>query len=299
MEVSVIIVSYNTKALLRQCLSSVFEKTQDVEFEVIVVDNASNDGSPQMVREEFPNVTLIESPENLGFGRANNLGAQYAGGEYLFLLNSDTVLMNNAAKILADFLNSNPKAGVCGGNLFDENKNPACSFVTLAELSVAGELLNLLCLQPKSASFNKKTHPISVGCIIGADFMVRSNVFKKTGGFDPDFFMYYEEMELTYRIKKAGYKSFNVPQAQIIHLGGKSLDSEQKFKLVQMSKNVYYRKTQSRFGFLACNGIFFLTILSRIMLFTVMRNEENVVLWKRMLVEFERPGLSSKRTDNE
>jgi GT2 family glycosyltransferase len=96
MDVSITIVNYNTKDLLKQCIESVFEKTQDVEFEIIVVDNASSDGSQQMVKELFPKVTLIESPENLGFGRANNLGNKVAKGKYLFILNSDTILIENS-----------------------------------------------------------------------------------------------------------------------------------------------------------------------------------------------------------
>jgi GT2 family glycosyltransferase len=289
MKVSIIIVNYNTKALLKQCLQSVFEKTQDIEFEVIVVDNASHDGSPQMVREEFPNVMLIESPENLGFGRANNLGAQYAKGEYLFLLNSDTILLNNAVKILAEFLDNNPKAGICGGNLFDENKKPTLSFALLPEFSIIGEFLHFLLVLRNNKIimyFNTKTHPIPVKCIVGADFMVRNNVFKEVGGFDKDFVMYYEEIELTYRIKKLGYTSFNIPQAQIIHIGGKSSNSEQKIKWGLQSRNVCYKKTCNSFEIFICNGIFLLTILSRLLLFFIVRNSQKITIWKITLKEY-------------
>jgi GT2 family glycosyltransferase len=127
MDVSIIIVSYNTKALLKQCLVSVFEKTHDIRFEVIVVDNASHDGSPQMVREEFPGVRLVES-ENKGFGHANNVGTKHAKGKYLFLLSPDTIVLNNAVKILFDFIDRHPNVGICGGNLFDADKKPALSY---------------------------------------------------------------------------------------------------------------------------------------------------------------------------
>jgi GT2 family glycosyltransferase len=289
MDISIIIVSYNTKALLKQCLYSVFEQTQDVCFEVIVVDNASHDGSPQMVREEFSNVMLIESPENLGFGRANNLGAQYAKGKYLFLLNSDTILLNNAVKILADFLDNYPKAGICGGNLFDENKKPTLSFTLAPHLSVVGELLYLFIGVWKDriiGYFNTKTHPIPVKCVMGADFMVRSNVFREVDGFDKDFILYHEELELTNRIKKIGYKSFNVPQAQIIHLGSKSLNPEQKIKWLLHGRSIYYKKTHNRFGILICNSIYLLTVLSRILVFAIIRNKPKVRIWKITLKEY-------------
>ena len=121
MDVSIIIVNYNTQELTLQCLRSVYEKTAGISFEVIVVDNASSDDSVKQVRIEFPQVILIESPENLGFGRANNLGFENSTGDYIFLLNSDTLLINNAIEILWRFLNQNFDIAIVGGQLFEED----------------------------------------------------------------------------------------------------------------------------------------------------------------------------------
>jgi len=104
MDVSIILVSYNTKNLTRECLKSVYEKTEGIEYDIWVVDNASSDGSPQMIKEEFLGVKLIESPENLGFGRANNIAIKQSDAKYCFLLNTDTILINNAVKILFDYM---------------------------------------------------------------------------------------------------------------------------------------------------------------------------------------------------
>jgi GT2 family glycosyltransferase len=276
MDVSIIIVNYNTKALIKQCLLSVFEKTQDVEFEVIVVDNASLDGSQTMLRSEFPKVILIESPENLGFGRANNLGAKQAKGKYLFLLNSDTFLLNNAIKIFANFLDNNSKCGICGGNLFDANKKPVLSYRILPSIWL--ELRILLHLPDEQ--FNKSKEPKQVGYITGADLMIRNDLFNKLNGFDADFFMYYEETELTFRAKKAGYSAYNVPQAEIIHLEGASIASQKKAgELTRYSKKLYLNKTHSKFYGTIVNCIWWLTIKSRFLLFSFFSQKEKVGYW--------------------
>jgi GT2 family glycosyltransferase len=266
MNISIIIVSYNTKALLKQCLISVFEKTQGVNFEVIVVDNASQDGSQQMVQKGFPNVTLIESPANIGFGRANNLGAKYAQGKYLFFLNPDTILLNNAVKILAEFLDNNPKVGICGGNLFDENRNPTLSYKMFLP-SILWELnelsLDLLAklLYGENRFFNHTCQVKEVGgYITGADIMISRSLFDQLSGFDPDFFVYFEETELSFRVKKAGYKIYSVPQAEIIHLEGQTFSENwnRKARLFSESRKIYYKKNHTRFISLICDIIYFL-----------------------------------------
>ena len=222
MDVSIIIVNTNTKAVLKQALKSIFEKTKDITFEVIVVDNSSHDGSPQMVQEEFPSVTLVES-ENKGFGYANNVGAKYAKGKYLFLLNPDTIVLNNAVKILFDFIDSHPKVGICGGNLFDAAKKPAPSYQMFLP-SVVGELDNFLriarIIYGKNRYFNHTKKPLKVkGYITGADLMISADLFLQLNGFDTDFFVYYEETELTFRVKKLGYEVYSHKQRLSIWKG--------------------------------------------------------------------------------
>jgi GT2 family glycosyltransferase len=287
MNVSIIIVSYNTKALLKQCLLSVFEKTRDIAFEVIVVDNSSHDGSPQMVREEFPNVMLVES-ENKGFGHANNVGAKYAKGKYLFLLNPDTIVLNNAVKILFDFIDNHPKVGICGGNLFGaDDKKPATSYhmflpSILLELDIFFARILKKLLYGKNASFNHTPRPKKVGYIIGADLMIRTDLFLCLNGFDTDFFVYYEETELTFRVKKAGHEVFSVPQAEIIHLEGQTFSGnlEKRTRLSLESRNKYYRKTHTRFIIWICNGIYVLTGLLRYCLSVIMNKPSAAKYWK-------------------
>ena len=130
--VSIIIVNYNTAELLNDCIDSVQSKTVNVDYEIIVVDNNSEKGSLDHLIEKYPTVNFIFSEENLGFGRANNLGATKARGKYLFLLNPDTLLVNNAIAILYDFMEVNPESGVCGGNLYKADNSPAISYHTMS-----------------------------------------------------------------------------------------------------------------------------------------------------------------------
>jgi GT2 family glycosyltransferase len=277
MQVSIIMVNYNTLELLRQCLLSIFEKTKDIDFEIIVVDNDSHDGSQQMLKNEFPNVILIESPNNLGFGKANNLGAKHAKGKYLFFLNTDTALINNAVKILADFLDYNPKAGICGGNLYSENRQPTLSY-TMFLPSIIWELHLILNIEKllygKNLMFNYTNRPIKVGGIVGADMMMRSDIFNQLKGFDTDFFMYCEESELTFRCKKLGYESYNQPQAQIIHLEGKSFSNDvYRSKLYFEGRKLYYQKTHGSFYFRIANLALFAALRFRMFVHSFVKRE--------------------------
>jgi GT2 family glycosyltransferase len=251
LNVSIIIVNYKTPELLENCLSSLFTHTKGLSFEVIIVDNASNDGSAAMVRSRFPSVTLIESPTNIGFGQANNLGAAHASGDYLFLLNSDTVLFENALLPLLDFMRGNPHCGVCGGNLLDLALNPVHSYGPVLP-SATSDLYRFL---PDSMRYrfgrdwcyNYSGKPKRVGYITGADMMIRRDLFERVGGFDSSFFMYYEETELTARVRKLGFTVCSVPACRIIHIKGASLEFlSGARRTVYESKYRYLMKTAGR-----------------------------------------------------
>lgn len=230
MDVSIIIVSYNTIDLIGNCVDSVFEKTEGVDYEIIVVDNQSPDDTVNVLKEKYgsePNFRLIELQENIGFGRANNEAFKIAQGRNVLLLNPDTVLINNAIKILSDYLDANPKVGICGGNLFDEEMKPAYSYGSYlpgmyAEFNMLlkGKLDRLF--YRENTTFNQTDKNTPVAYISGADLMTRKVILDEMGGFNPSFFMYYEETELTYRIKKAGYRVMNVPKSEIQHLERRS-----------------------------------------------------------------------------
>ena len=265
MDVSIIIVNYHSAGMVIDCINSIHAQTRGITYEVIVVDNASNDGSVERLRDAFGDqITLIASPENLGFGKANNLGARQASGKYLFLLNPDTVLINDAIGILHGYMEANPNVGVAGGNLYSPEMTPTPSFCrvfddiplekeraswrrligdrVLAKLRIGTD-------KPMS-EFNHSDHPEKVAYIFGADMMMSRALFEAVGGFDPDFFMYGEEEELTWRISSRGYDVIAVPQAKIIHLEGATLNAthtfnSRQFKMRMTGALTYYFK---RFG---------------------------------------------------
>lgn len=286
-DVSIIIVNYNTNDLVIQCINSVLLHTKHVEFEIIVVDNNSPDRKIENLNEIFPEVKLILNDSNSGFGAANNIGARFALGKYIFLLNSDTLLVDNSIKTLYDFIAQNSDyVGACGGNLCDENLKPATSFTRF----MPSLLLDLDSLFFNSiskvfydgdifSSTAKLPFKIS-GNISGADLMLSKGLFDELGGFDESFFMYYEETDLLFRLREKGYQTYIVPESKIIHLEGAS----EAFKPVKwdwsyQSKKKYYIKNKSNFEFMLSYVIFKITIIQRLFIFKLIRDEEKYNYW--------------------
>lgn len=265
MDISIIIVNYHSAGMVIDCVNSIHSQTQGISYEIIVVDNASNDGSVERLGETFGDrIKLIASTENLGFGKANNLGAAQASGKYLFLLNPDTVLINDAIGILHGYMEENPRVGVAGGNLYSPEMGPTPSFCRVFDdlaqekkRASWGKLLGERVLaklhlgeNKPLAEFNHTEYPEKVAYIFGADMMLHRALFEEVDGFDPDFFMYGEEEELTWRITKLGYEVMSVPQAKIIHLEGATLNAShtfnpRQFKMRMTGTLTYYFK---RFG---------------------------------------------------
>lgn len=248
-ELSIIIVNYNTKQLTYNCIKSLKEKTENLRYEIIVVDNASHDDSVAFLKQHFPDLTVLESPGNIGFGRANNLGAEAAHADILFLLNSDTIIIDNSIKVLYDYLQAHPETGACGGLLL--NEDGSIGYSSSPQLTLAGYFRGYLpaCLQ-KTPVEKRITKATDVGYVIGADMMVRKAVFEEAGRFDPDFFLYCEESELSYRIKKRNYRIQLIPTARIIHLSGMSGTAKKElseFILVEQwySRFLYFHKVYS------------------------------------------------------
>jgi len=290
MDVSIIIVNYNTITLLCNAIDSVFEKTESVDYEIIVVDNDSTDNSENIIPQKYGNkVFYLKLPHNIGFGRANNEGIKIAKGRNIFLLNPDIILINNAVKILSDYLDENKDIGVCGGNLYNEHQNPTISFVRILP-SIKEELDQFFFYLPsriiygKNRDFNHTGKSMIVKAVIGADMMIRKEVLEEVGCFDFDFFMYHEELELCHRIGKANYKIKNVPNAKIIHLEGKSLscNTERRRKMLN-ARTLFYKKTHSNLYRFIADSIFYLTAVSRIIIFSVLRNKEKSFYWKFIL----------------
>jgi GT2 family glycosyltransferase len=224
--VSIVIVSFNAREHLERCL----EEVGGGAHEVVVVDNASSDGSPALVRERFPSVKLIELPENVGFGAANNVGMEAAGGDLFLLLNSDAWPVGEAIERLAAFTAASPRAGVVGPRL----RNPDGSLQRSVRgrptpWRLATEYLFLRYLGRRTRAFNgfygagfDHESVRSVEVVKGAVMLVRRDAYEATGGFDPDFFMYGEEMDLCYRVGKAGWEVVFDPEAEFVHIGGVS-----------------------------------------------------------------------------
>lgn len=257
-DVSIIFVNYNTTKLLKECLDSVKKQTFGVNYEVIIVDNDSNTENKEGLKELSGEYKVVLSDENLGFGRANNLGATFASGKYLFLLNTDTVIINNAIKILFDYIESDPECGVVGGNLLDKDHKPYHSylrFLPSIKAMIKDEILPSKYSYYRNLddyNFNKTSKPIEVGFVVGAAFMISKKIFDELGGFDKDFFLYCEECELCARVKKFGYKIVNVPQAEIIHYEGASMVITEDFNARRYalmngrSQFLYYKKVYGK-----------------------------------------------------
>lgn len=292
-DVSIIIVNYNTWQLTVDCIQSICDQTIEVTYEIIVVDNSSSDASVDNIKKHHPFVTLIESKKNLGFGRGNNLAAMQAKGKYLFFLNSDTLLVNDAISVLKNYMDSHSNVGICGGNLYDIHMNPKHS-----HLRVFPSIFNDYDLATRrllsrvfisNMQFNNSGKPLEVAYITGADMMIARELFEQISGFDPDFFLYYEETELTYRVKKMGYKVVNVPASQIIHLEGKSSTvSESKMRIMQQSRLMFFSKCYSVFYCIVSNINYFVLNIISIMFYCIFNRSEAKRLFQKMKIFIDR-----------
>jgi GT2 family glycosyltransferase len=244
MDVSIIIVNYNTLDTTRQCVESVFRHTSEIDFEVILVDNASVDGSKNHF-ENDSRLIFIESGENLGFGKANNLGFTKAKGKYIFLLNSDTILFNNAVKELFCAHERMPEKVACLGAVLraadgiTEN-NSYGVFPSLSNTVYNLLAMYLHCGIKRKTLVNHDASEFRVDYIIGADLFIRRSVIEQLGLFDPDFFMFFEESEMQLRYSRSGYEARIIRAPSIIHLECASIGSSKEMPLVR-HRLMYFR----------------------------------------------------------
>ena len=231
MDLSVIIVNFNVKYFLEQCLYAVYNSSKNLRIEIFVVDNNSVDGSCQMVREKFPEVRLIENKSNFGFAKANNQAIRQATGRYILILNPDTVVEEKTFEKCVRFMEDHPDAGSMGVKMIDgKGKFLPESKRSLPTPTVAFyKIFGLAALFPRSKVFGKyhlgyldkeKTHHVEV--LPGAFMLIRKSVLEEIGLFDEDFFMYGEDIDLSVRITMAGYKNYYYPETTIIHYKGES-----------------------------------------------------------------------------
>lgn len=282
--VSIIILSWNTKKLLVQCLRSL-----SLNYEIIVIDNASTDGSPEMIRKEFPKVRLICNKENVGFAKGNNQGVEIATGDLVLFLNSDTFVKDGAIEKLVTFFNKSDDIVAVSPLIINENgsiqqdpcylhfPSPMMSFFYYNRIL---RKLSTKFFPDLLFSITDFRNPSEIDQLSGAALMIRRELFKKVGGFDENFPLYFEDTDLSYRLRKRGYKLMVIPEAEVIHLGRKSIDSVIKKKGME---EFYYLNFNSLFLFCEKNYSKIKTFIIKLVIFLHLLFTLKVSLIKKLL----------------
>jgi len=282
-DLSIIIVSWNTKEFLLSCVRSVFESGQGISREVIVVDNGSQDGSGHEVKKIFPLISLVENERNLGFAKAVNQGLQMASGRYILLLNPDTQMKDGAIERFVSFMDFHPDTGVAGAQLLNSDgskQNSIANFPSLATELFNKSLLRRLFPKWFPGKERNYSEPVEVNSVIGACMMVRREALDQVGLLDEDYFLFLEETDWCYRMKKAGWKIYHVPQTEVFHFQGKSAETDKKRARVEYFRSRYHFFKKNRGGgqwFILLTGLLIrlgcellaMTVASLVTLFTV------------------------------
>ena len=254
MDVAVIIVNWNTRDLLLDCLKSVYHTAVGLETEVIVVDNGSHDGSAQAVKEGFPQAKLIQNSENKGFARANNQALSNATGRYVLLLNSDAKLTDGTLTKLVNFMDKTPKTGIAACQYINQDGSKQNSFDNFP--SLATELLNknlLKTLFPQKYPSKKKDYhePMEVDSVIGACMIVRKEAITQVGMLDEDYFFFIEETDWCFRMRKGGWKIYHLPDIKVYHLQGQSKEKNPSKAWIEYYRSSYtfFKKNRSAFSY--------------------------------------------------
>jgi hypothetical protein len=276
LDLSIIIVNYNVKEFLQNLIHSIEKASTNLTKEIIIIDNASDDGSVEFIKEKFPQIKLIANQINLGFGKANNIGLKHATGKYILLINPDTLVAEDTFEKMIKFFESNKNVGLAGCKIL----NPDGSLQLACRRSFPGpwtsftKVTGLSTLFPKSKIFARynltyldENKSYEVDAISGSFMMMRKEVYEKVGGFDEQFFMYGEDLDLCYRIQKAGYKVFYVHSTQIIHYKGESTkrSSIDETKVFYSAMHLFVKKhlsTSFLVGLILRSAIFVRSILA-------------------------------------
>ncbi len=251
-DLSIIIVSWNTRELLLRCVKSVVESDPEISREMIVVDNGSWDGSIHEVEKAFPFVHLVGNEKNLGFAKAVNQGLRKASGRYILLLNPDTEVKNGAIHELLSFMESHSRTGVAGAQLLNSDgskQNSIANFPSLATELFNKRLLRWLFPRRFPGKERKYSEPVEVDSVVGACMMVNREALDQVGVLDEDYFLFLEETDWCYRMKKAGWKIYHVPRAEVYHSQGKSAETVKKRAKIEYyrSRYHYFRKNKGPF----------------------------------------------------
>jgi len=296
-DVSIIIVSWNTREILSNCLRSVYENAGAVRFHVMVIDNASTDGSAEMVREAFGGVQLLVNTQNRGFAAANNQGMAVAPGRYVLLLNSDTIVLDGAIEKAVAFADAHPEAAVVGCRVLNSDRTlqrTCFRFPSLLNMLLSSTYLYKLWPRSKLLGREQMTwwnrdDVREVDVVTGCFMLVRRAALLEVGLMDEAFFMYGEETDWCYRFRQAGWKILFAPCGEIIHLGGASAARAANEMTLQLKAGIlqFMHKHGSRLTYVAACGLMGLFLAARIpywLLRTVLARGQRRLAWSRVRV---------------
>lgn len=241
-DLSVIVVNWNTKELLLNCIESFYRTVEGLTSEIFVVDNGSSDGSADSVRGCFPEIELIENERNLGFAKANNDALRRRKGRYALLLNTDIILTDGAVKELVEFMDRNPTVGIAGGQLINgdgSRQNSFDNFPSLATEAFNKSLLKILFSKRYPSKWINYIEPVDVQSVIGACMIVRSQAIEEVGMLDEGYFFFLEETDWCYRMQRGGWRVCHIPQARIVHLQGKTANTVRARAKIEYYRSLY------------------------------------------------------------
>jgi len=291
LDVSIIIVNWNTLALLRDCLNSIYEQVGDVSYEIVVVDNASSDGSPEMVSSDFPSVLLVVEDANRGYAAAINSGIRRAKGRYALILNSDILICDLAIEKTVKYADRHPEAAVIGCQVMksrDEMQTTCFRFPSLLNLSL--RVSGLARVFKYNRFFGRenmlwwqRSSEREVDVVSGMFMLVRYEAIEKVGMMDESYFLFYEDTDWCYRFAQAGWKMLFWPGAKIIHIdgGNKSTDQDDLRMFVQYRKSLltFFKKNYGLVSYLTARLLLTLSLGLRCCFWTF------VAVLKRMLTD--------------
>lgn len=276
MDISVILVNYNTRDLTKKCIESIKEYVKSVSYEIIVIDNNSVDNSVKFLQSAFQDITLIQNEANIGFGPANNIGASFAKGKYLLFLNTDTILLNDSLSAFYYFYENNQfeKLGAVGGALLNEDLSLGWSAGSFNSLSTMIRWYYLRVISKDRRGMNilgsvipEDRDQIIVDYVTGADLFIRRDLFLKVGGFDQNIFMYFEDELLQYRLKQLGYKNVIIGGTKIVHLEGASMSKVQgkvpnRKRIISERSMFYYFETTKGYTYKSFAKVVYFILVS-------------------------------------
>lgn len=303
-DVSIVVVSFNTKDITLDCLHSVLKNTAGIKYEIIVIDNASTDGSIESIKKltsKNPTIYLIENKHNVGFAAANNQGTQRAKGKYVLFLNSDTVIETNVVGELKTWMDQNKEVGASGVKIIGKDSRlqeaggyfptlpRVFSWMTIQDLPFIDSLikpfhpLKKKSLTKNDSFFDKRQE---LDWIIGAFIFVRSEIVTEIDGWSEDYFMYTEDVDLCFKIRSKGYKIVYLPDWQITHLGGASSKSRE-FPLLSEYKSIklFYKKHYPRWQYPILQLLLKIGALGRILLFGILEGKESAKIYAKAFKE--------------